>query len=353
MKSIETIEDIQKLVQEGFTDWQQYGDVNAREYDDLLIFSYNTIAQYKGEWNFFERVSRGLIIHKETGEIVARPFDKFFNWFQQGRRASGHIVVVLEKMDGSLGILYRHQGQFKIATRGTLDSEQALWATKHLNDNYDLSELDESLTLLFEIIYPENRVVVDYGGFEGLVLLAARNRFTGDYIPFFPDVYELAEKYGFMTPQVHSFNNITEILEATDTLDETEEGWVVEFSDGERYKFKGDRYLELHKLITEISKKRVLVAIRDNTLNYILDTIPDEFLRDIKTWIAEIEEDKAALEAKIETAYEDSPKDSRKTFATYVMEHYPTLSRFLFDKFDGKSIRELVFRELGRRLKEG
>lgn len=79
-------------MREGFTDWQRYGNVTVRRKDDLLIFNYNTMAQYEGRWNFFERVSRGLIINHQTGEIVARAFDKFFNW-GEGGRTSGQAPV--------------------------------------------------------------------------------------------------------------------------------------------------------------------------------------------------------------------------------------------------------------------
>ena len=78
MDEINSIDDIISLAQSGFTEWRKYGYVTVRKQDDLLIFNYNTKAQYEGNWNFFERVSRGLIINHKTGEVVARAFDKFF-----------------------------------------------------------------------------------------------------------------------------------------------------------------------------------------------------------------------------------------------------------------------------------
>jgi RNA ligase len=232
---IATLADIQTLASSGFEDWKQYGEVSVDSDGDLLIFNYTPKAQYEARWNFFERVSRGLIVNRATGEIVARPFDKFFNWSEDGRYAAGHIVTATEKMDGSLGILYRLNDGYRIATRGAFHSEQAEWATKFLNANVDLNDLPNDLTLLFEIIYPENRVVVDYHGEEKLVLLAARNRVTGDYLPFFPGVYELGQKYGFPLPKVFAFNNVSDIIRVTGSLSVDEEGYVIEFSDGQRF----------------------------------------------------------------------------------------------------------------------
>jgi RNA ligase len=128
---ITSIEDIQKLAVARFDNWSHYGHVTVRKSGQLLIFNYNTMAQYEARGNFFELVSRGLIINANTGEIVARPFDKFFNWFEGGRRAKGHMISVTEKVDGSIGILYRAAEGYRVATRGHFSSPQAEWATAY------------------------------------------------------------------------------------------------------------------------------------------------------------------------------------------------------------------------------
>src|SRR5262245_12579260 len=94
---IHSIEDIQTLAKQGFENWLQYGDVNVSRRGDLLLFDYTTAAHIANRWNFFERVSRGLIVNRRTGEIVARPFDKFFYWLN-GHKPNGHIVTVTEKI---------------------------------------------------------------------------------------------------------------------------------------------------------------------------------------------------------------------------------------------------------------
>lgn len=344
IQEITSIADIQKLAVSGFADWKQYGEVSVRRDGALLLFDYTAKAQYAARWNFFERVSRGLIIHARTGEIVARPFDKFFNWFEGGRKAQGHIVTVTEKVDGSLGILFRVNGGYRITTRGDFNSPQGAWATQFLNAQYDLRDLGNEWTLLFEIVYPENRVVIDYQGREALVLLAARNRFTGAYLPFFPDLYELAQKYNFPLPEVHTFNNITEILERTGTLPKEQEGYVVEFSDGERYKFKGDRYLELHKLISGLSFKHTLEAVQAGTLDYIREQIPDEYLGELNAWVAQIESVVATTKQNVQAAFDAAPKDSRKDFALWAQQHHKKLAPYLFALLDGKDYTPLIYR---------
>jgi RNA ligase len=344
IETIESIEDIQRLAVAGFTDWRRYGHVTVRAKGDLLIFNYTTMAMITASWNFFERVSRGLIINTKTGEIVARGFDKFFNWLEGGRKAYGHIVTVTEKVDGSVGILYRDGGNYHIATRGAFESDQAKWATRFLNENYDLTGLPDELTLIFEIIYPENRIVVDYGTRQELVLLAARNRHTGDYLPFFPDVYSIGQEYGFALPQVYPMVEIGNIIAAAGALDANNEGYVVESSDGSRWKFKGDRYLELQRLISGLTFKNVLRAVSSGSTQQMFDTVPDEFLAQVRAWIAEIEAKVAEITMRVNTVYADAPKESRKEFALWVRNNHPELSPYLFAMMDGMPLEPLIYR---------
>src|SRR5690349_7854618 len=122
---------LQQLVHSSETNWKTYGDVYAAYSDDLVLFNYTALAQYNERWNWFELNSRGLILNTKTGEVVALPFPKFFNWGEGGRTTTAAIQSITEKIDGSLGILYRANGEFRIATRGAFHSEQAVWATRY------------------------------------------------------------------------------------------------------------------------------------------------------------------------------------------------------------------------------
>ena len=341
---ITSIEEIQQLAKSGFTEWKGLGDVSVERDGDLLIFNYTARAQYEGRWNFFERVSRGLIVHAVTGEIVARAFDKFYNWLQNGEKTHGHIVSITEKMDGSLGILYRLNGEQRISTRGNFHSDQRV--PRSSSRALQPRRPPDELTLLFEIVYPENRVIVDYKGREDIVLIAARNRFTGAYLPFFPDLQLLADKYGFPLPKVYSFNNITEIIALTGKLDKDEEGFVVEFSDGQRFKFKGDKYLELHRLVFGLSFKNTLQAIVTKQVDYIREQIPDEFSADFNGWVKEIEETRERIKREAADIFAQAPKDTRKDFAIWVMSNHKHLSAYLFAMLDGEDIEALIYKSL-------
>jgi len=345
--SIQSLEDLQRLLTAGETDWKQYGDVNARIYKDLVIFNYTQMAQYAARWNYFEQISRGLILNARTGEIVARPFDKFFNWLEGGRKSDGSIVSVTEKVDGSLGVLYRVPDEspyYRISTRGSFDGPQAIWATRFLNENHDLSGLSDDLTLLFEIVYPDNRIVVNYGQREDLVLLAARNRHTAAYLPFYPDVQSLAQRYGFSTPKTYHFADLQQIFAQTQQIDAMEEGYVVEFSDGQRFKFKGERYMDLQKLLMGLTFKNVLNAMSTNTVQDIIGSVPEEYLGEVRRWIDQIEATIESIRTQVKAVFEQAPKDSRKDFAMWVNTNHKDLSTYLFQMLSGYDIVPMIYK---------
>jgi hypothetical protein len=146
--------ELQQMVDEGYISVRQHPTA------PLYIYNYTAKAQYEGVWNHATLTCRGIITDS-AGTILGRPFAKFFN-LEQLEQLPNEPFEVYEKLDGSLGILYWLGDEPYIATRGSFESPQAQVATQLLR-TYDLSALDRRLTYLFEIIYPENRIVVNYG----------------------------------------------------------------------------------------------------------------------------------------------------------------------------------------------
>jgi len=340
---LNSIEDLQRAILRGESDWSQYGEVRSEKWENLLLLEYKAAAQWAGRWNWFERVCRGLIMDTTTGEVVARPFDKFFNWGEDGNEPTGSVAEITEKLDGSLGILYRYNGEYRISTRGTFHSEQAQWATQFLQTHFDLSGVPEELTLLFEIIYPGNRVIVDYQGREDLVLIGVRNRFTGEDW-FYPQINRLAAWYGFNVPQVYEFDSIDHILEAAHALEVHREGWVLRFSGGLRVKIKGNAYRIAHRIVTQASFNQVLSAIADGTLLMLIEGIPDEFLGDVRAWQSEIERTVSDTHQRVKTLLEQVPREDRKTAALWIRENCPHDAPYVFAMLDGKDITPLVYK---------
>lgn len=362
---ITTVHQIADLVKSGFSDWENFGSVKVvRSPDDeLLLFTYTRECTVKGEWNEFEKMSRGLIISRD-GEIVARPFDKFFNWGEGGRFTSAPIKMVYEKIDGSLGILYRHRGEFRVATRGSFTSEQAQWATRYLQENVDLSWVKPEWTLLMEIVYPENRIVVDYGDLQALFLLAIRNRFTGEYetwdtVKNGVFLSQSGGKKGFLMPTVYIFDKVDDLLIKRQQLSPNQEGWVVEFADGSRFKFKGEEYLRLARLINDLTPDRVWELLLSNEYSNVRADIPEELLEKTDQWANQIEKKYRSIEDEVISAYNGILADlrtiygeaiPRRAFAEMVLKKFPSLSSLLFAVHDQKDIRIPIFRIIKKEI---
>jgi RNA ligase len=185
---------------------------------DLIIWNYTPDCQYSCMWNNVTMQARGLIT-KPDGTIVARPLKKFFGWDEYKRYQEAFAsqapswcqevpysksFTVTSKEDGYLGILYQVDGKPYISTRGSFTSEMAIRANKIL-EKYKTYSFDPQYTYLFEIIYPQGRIVVSYDDMEDLILLAVVETESGNEI----DIHE--REWPF--PVVQSFDGISDCQE--------------------------------------------------------------------------------------------------------------------------------------------
>jgi RNA ligase len=122
---------------------------------DIWILNYSPKAQYAKYWDEYTLSCRGLVIDID-GNILARPFKKFFNWREHDIKdvQLNKEYEIFEKMDGSFIQLfyYEKENEWIFTSRGSFISEQALEARKMVDDD-KLDELDKRCTYVFEIIY--------------------------------------------------------------------------------------------------------------------------------------------------------------------------------------------------------
>lgn len=298
---------------------------------DLFIYNYTPKAQYERVWNDYTLACRGLILDG-TGRVVARPFPKFFNLDEiDPALIPLEPFEVYEKMDGSLGILYwtdrladdTSSSPF-IATRGSFTSEQAIRATRLLRTNYAhaLANLDRTKTYLFEIIYPENRIVVDYAGREALILLAIVDTATGRDEPLV-DI-------GF--PVVQRFDGIAEFDSLRVWEQANYEGFVIKFQGGMRLKIKLAEYVQLHRILTGVSNLSIWEYLAaGKSFDELLAAVPDEFYDWVTATKVELLNRYDTIEAECQTAFRDF--GDRKTTAIYFQtQRYPSVLFKMLDK---------------------
>lgn len=326
------------------------------EFPQLRIANYAEKTVFERKWNDATRASRGLIFNIDNGDVLARPFPKFFNY---GEVDAAKIeltdeVWVSDKMDGSLGIIYvAPDDSVRVATRGSFASDQARHATRVLNQKYPewvsmFLSLTHQHTPLVEIIYPENRIVCDYGETDDLVLLGWIHLESGNY-------YSSSE--GFWDgPRARSFDfdNFSQVLAAAPRPGA--EGFVV-YSPrlNDWVKVKQNDYIELHRIVTGLSARRVYEALRSGqTVEEICAPLPDEFhsfVRDVAVYL-ETKVQERFLKSVQEFDYiieylEDrdirlGDQDFRKEFALMAKDSfYPSI---LFLLLDDREVNDKIWK---------
>lgn len=250
----------------------------------LVCFKYTEETAAKADWDAVTLHARGIVFEKATGNIVAKPFHKFFNFhelFADGemqtktRKAladaglpyqpSGKMKYVFEKIDGSLGIAYFYDGEWYVNTPGNFTSPQALFATQWLREHLADARkkhpnaviLDPEYTHLFEITWSKDKHPITYEKDE-LVLLALINKRTGIEMMARALMIELSyDLLGSRMPKFFEFETLDDIAEECKTLPSNKEGFVVTWENGFKLKMKGAAYLRLLSFYTNCTDKNI------------------------------------------------------------------------------------------------
>ncbi|MFN2636825.1 MAG: RNA ligase [Gemmatimonadaceae bacterium] len=313
--------------------------------EPLRILNYTEKAQYGQEWNHVTLTCRGLIVDK-GGNVVARPFAKFFNFGDPmaGELDASAKAVVVDKMDGSLAILYPTSAGLAIATRGSFASDQALHATDVLQWRYPDFSPPEGVTVLWEIIYPANRIVCDYGGADDLFLLGGVDIATGRVLG--PD-----EVPGWSGPAAAVFN-VPTLADALAMPPRTgAEGLVVRMVEsGQMVKLKQAEYVALHKIVTGLNARGVWELLGDGkSIADICEPLPDELHAWVENLAADLQREAAELLEDTERHHErilaHLPEGwTRKDYALEASKS--TLRGWLFNLLDERDPRPSIWKTL-------
>jgi hypothetical protein len=311
----------------------------------LSIYNYSRTTQYDGMWDDITLNCRGLVLDNE-GNVVAKPFPKFFNMEEL---SDGEIpkesFEVFEKMDGSLGIFFHYNGEWHMATRGSFTSEQAIKGMEIATRNRLYMECVPGFTYLFEIIYPENRIVVDYGNEERLVLLSIVNPEGNElaYEEIVDDGWDIVNRYD-------GVNDYTKLKEM---ISNDAEGYVIRFSGGMRMKIKGTEYVRLHRILTNFSTKDIWELLKNGErLEPFLERVPDEFDKWVKAVVMNLRYSFYSIDERA-GKYHDGfrygkfndkeVEPTKKEFAEYVKQFPKELSAVMFKMWDKKPYDHLIW----------
>ncbi len=317
---------LEEMVEQGFIYKKKHPTA------DLFIYNYSQKTQYERVWNEATLNARGLILDSNMN-IVAKPFGKFFNLGEHKPEEIPSLPYeVFEKMDGSLGILYWIEDDPFIATRGSFESDQAKHANKILYSKYPhlFDRIDRESTHLFEIIYPENRIVIDYGLEDDLTLLTIIDNKTGQ---------ERLDEIGFHLVEQHHTKLALSCLSSLE--EDNKEGFVIRFSNNFRVKVKFAEYVRLHKIMTNISNVVIWEYLsQDRPLAELIENVPDEFYEYVKSTSKGLQDSFDSILKECQRVFK--VLDSRKETALYFQKQkYPHV---LFCLLDNKKPDKLIWK---------
>lgn len=307
---------------------------------DIWILNYSPKVQSKQFWDDYTHSCRGLVIDAD-GNILARPFKKFKNIEEH---SPDEIPItekfeVFEKMDGSLIILFYYEPykEWIVASRGSFFSDQSREAEK-MFDKTVFKHLNKKCTYLFEVIYPENRIVVDYRGLRDLVLLGRVESKTGFEL-FYEDLYDTYSKYFTVVKKI-KVNTFGELNSIRDKEEDNKEGFVVRFENGFRVKMKFAEYCRLHAIVTNVSNLTVWEHLMNGyDFDELVDRVPDEFYTWLKKTINELQ-----------NSYNEIERLSLKEFVRIIhINEITDRKQFAEEakKFDYRSILFLMYDKRG------
>jgi hypothetical protein len=257
------------------------------------------------------RECRALVLNRETNELVARSFNRFFNWGEvreEMEQFDFSSFSVQTKEDGSLVLIFNFQGEWIITTRASFAQDELNYSGRtweqHILDAVAMTErkhlgliLDKRLTHVCEFCSPRNKIVRKYE-FSFLSLLTA---FSGERELSHSECNFHAQNSLYLKrPSRFDFTSMGEVQEhirSQSEADPTYEGVVLRDANNQRWKVKSPTYLGLHRLRGDGGA----LDHPKNLVPFVLAGDADELL----TYFPEAESSYRKCESRVSEAYAD------------------------------------------------
>lgn len=221
----------------------------------LRLFKYAGTVFYDRKWSEDEALRRARgHVYDIAGNIVSNPFDKVFNYQEEGaglELTPETEVMGVEKVNGFLGVISPHplkKGELLVHTTGTFDSKFVGFINDFVTGPLKgrMAKLFHArpLTLMMEVVHPEDPHVVKYEPEEqGLYLIGARAISVGSAMLTEEELDELAANLQLRRPG-YKKTTFGQLMDEVKTC--KHEGFMVRLLDEPQttvLKLKGKRYL--------------------------------------------------------------------------------------------------------------
>lgn len=291
--------------------YSKYSSISVEKHptEEYYLYGYHAgLEKSNIIWDDNNIHCRGLIIDG-NGEVIARPFPKFFTYrkyinestllLSEGRNFNIPQTgfKIYEKVDGTMTTLYWIDDKPFLSTQRSFTNVNAKEATKILYEKYShtFSKFKRDRTYIFEAIFPETNVLIDYGASSDLYMIGVLDNQTGKNLPLENIGFPVARDYTDMYKDIQNF-------EALQNLDlPNQEGFVVVFDNGERVKLKFPWYKDAHRIMDEIIVREKQLFLMNRQLSQKLQ-LKSSYVTNMLIW------NHLKNNLKIESIYNNVPQ---------------------------------------------
>ena len=268
-------------------------NINKNEFGDIVSLNFKRSVFYSRKWNELSIKARGLFVNKNSKNIVARSYDKFFNLNEFESHTMVNLIHTVKfpvkefkKENGYLGIVGYDVEHSKVlyCSKSSLNSEHAKWLRKLLEPaevflNGFLAGGEYSL--VFEVCLPEEDPhIIEYSEPRLYLLDIVENQIKFKSLP---DIESFITKLRERGVNVYAKELISVAENAEDLIRNVHntksvqyEGGVYVDSNNFMFKVKSDYYTKWKQLRSYKDTKLYNSSIKVSALAF--DTEAFEFL---------------------------------------------------------------------------
>ena len=262
------------------------GDILEKKLDNnISSFNFKRDVFFKSSWNELNSIARGLFVNTDDNSIVARSYEKFFN-YQEGNKNSDDFLrenlkfplSVYRKENGFLGLLSYNKktDDLFFASKSTDSSEFAGWFRDIAKNQWSINKFNDiknylkenNCTMVFEVIDMTNDPhIIEYSGNHLVLLDVIKNDFKTEKLNY-DKLIEVAEKFNLevkkLEVKIDDFDSMIDLI--TNGMKKiNHEGFVIEDINGYMFKVKSPFYLfwkSIRKIRDDIAKEKNIDTLK-------------------------------------------------------------------------------------------
>ena len=341
--------------------------LKSKDYPSKILLKYDMI---ESDMSFEEvRECRGIILEKNTWDILSYPFKKFFNYGEtHADKIDLNTAKCLIKEDGTFINCYYdwNDNKWYSATTGMAEGEgnvnykgitfsELFWGVSNLNTY----KLNKDLIYMFELCTPENIVVTPHVK-SNVILLGVRNRVTLIEMGY-DKLKKISEDLNVILVSFVDIkvNSIDEIKTRFEGMPFYYEGYVMLDDKFNRVKIKNPAYVAAHLLKSKTATYHIMDIIKTNEIEEFGVTFKErkEELYRLKNSYEKLIEKLNNIWLKLELITPENSTNTQKMFADLVFKETYELKMFsglFFGLSNGKinNVRDYIKDYDNKRLYE-